>query len=221
MNPKKPSSGSNPLVSNPRRLNPVLDWHADPQMKLALYARSFHKAAKALAGTLEFDSGAFDEFDVCPVVSMYRQAAELHLKAFVVGDGGNFLAIKPDPMSTMKTHSLSWLAQFVCQIVTAVKWEAEFKCEGVETLTDFKAVIEKLNAVDPAAYAFRRPVHTEEPGSVRSDIAFNIPEFARRVDALLGLLDATADALAAEWDLRSDAATEANWKGGFFEPPIQ
>jgi len=219
---KKKASFSQHSGTNPGPQNPVRDWHKDPEMELAFYARSFHKAAKALAGRLEVDSCTFDEFDVCPVVSMYRQAAELHLKAFLMGDGGNFLGIKPDPISTMKTHSLSWLAQFVCQIITAVKWEAEFKCEGVENLADFKAIIEKLNAVDPAFYAFRSPAAAERKDAAPGHLAFNIPEFARRVDALLGLLDATADALAAEWDLRSDGgAVEAGWSGGGFEPPVQ
>jgi hypothetical protein len=49
-----------------------------------------------------------------------------------------------------------------------------------------------------------------------------IREFARRMDALLELLDSTADALAAEWDLRSDGAgIDADWNGGGFEPTIQ
>jgi hypothetical protein len=190
-------------------------------MKLAFYARSFHAAAKALARALKFDSGTLDEFDVCPVVSMYRQAAELHLKAFVTGKGSNFLVAKPDRISTMKTDSLSWLAQFVCQIITTVKWEALFKCPGIESLADFKALIEKLNTVDPAAYAFRYPVHAQERGSVQGDIAFNIPEFLSRVDALLGLLDATADALSAEWILRSDAvAGGSDWPNGGGGPTV-
>lgn len=42
------------------------------------------------------------------------------------------------------------------------------------------------------------------------------------MDALLELLDSTADALAAEWDMRSEAAAiEADWNGGGFEPPVQ
>ena len=192
-------------------------------MKLAFYARSFHTAAKSLARTLESDSGTFDEFDVCPVISMYRQSAELHLKAFVIGDGGNFLATKPDTLSILKTHSLPWLAQFVCQIITAVKWEVEFRCDGVEGLGDFKAIIEKLNAVDPAFYAFRSPAAAERKAAGPGHLDLSVTEFARRVDAVLGLLDATADALAAEWDLRADAAAVgSDWpNGGDFGPTVQ
>jgi hypothetical protein len=83
---------------------------------LFLYARSFHLAAKKLAASFQPDANALAEFDACPVVFMYRHAIELHLKAIVLGEGGNFLATRPDHISVSKTHSVSWLAQFVAQI---------------------------------------------------------------------------------------------------------
>jgi hypothetical protein len=115
---------------------------------------------------------------------MYRHALELHLKAVVLGEGGNFLVTKPDSISVGKTHSLPWLAQFVCHIITALKWEAEFRCEGVQSLADFKKFIEIVNEIDPGAYVFRSPVVANEQG---------VREFARRMDALFDLLDATAE----------------------------
>jgi len=177
-----------------------LNHHKD----LFLYARSFHLAAKKLAASFQPDA-ALSEFDASPVVFMYRQAIELHLKAIVLGEGGNFLATRPDHISVSKTHSVSWLAQFVAQIVTALKWDQEFKCEGIDTLADFKAVIEEVNAVDPGFYTFRCPVDPHSLASVR--------EFAAKMDAVIDLLESTADALAAEWDMRSEAAgSNAGWK---------
>ncbi len=176
-----------------------MNWNPQigPEMKLALYARSFHTAAKTLAEEFKLDSGTFADFGICPVLYMYRHAAEFHLKAFVLGDGGNFLATKPDPLSICKTRSLSWLAQFVCQIVTALKWEREFTCEGTESLGDFKAIIDELNSVDPSFYAFRQ-VTAERAGSgLHPDCS--VPEFVRRVDLLLGLLETTAAAVEAEF----------------------
>src|SRR5262249_12297887 len=147
-----------------------------------------------------------------PVIFMYRHAVELHLKAIVLGDGGNFLETKPDPISVRKSHSVSWLAQFVAQIVTALKWEAEFQREGIVTIADFKAVVEEINSVDPGAYSFRCPVDPQSESSVR--------EFARKVDTLIGLLASTADALAAEWDLRSETPGSNGWDGGGLLPDI-
>jgi hypothetical protein len=177
-----------------------------PEGDLWLYARPFQTAAKRLAGAVEVDPGPVSGFDACPVVFMYRRALELHLKALVLGEGGNFLATKPDLLSVYKTHSVSWLAQFVSQIVIALKWEREFRCDGVESLADFKAVIEQINGAE-GGYAFRCPGKTD-PSQVR--------EFARRMDAILALLDSTAAALVAAWKMQTGtAAPEAG-----FEPTI-
>ena len=97
------------------RQNPAS--HNIPAKDLYFYAQSFHKSAKALASAFQPEASLFPETDASAVVFMYRHAIELHLKAIVLGEGGKFLATKPDPISVGKTHSLSWLAQFVCQIV--------------------------------------------------------------------------------------------------------
>jgi hypothetical protein len=190
---------------------------------LFVYARSFRKAAKTLAGALQLDATVFSECDVSPVVFLYRHAVELHLKALVLGEGGNFLATKPDTLSIYKTHSVSWLAQIVCQIITTLKWENEFKCEGIENVAGFKVVVDELNSVDPGSYVFRLPISDEGKDSFAGGGKLTIREFARRMDALLELLDSTADALAATWDMHSkELAIEAAWNNtGGFEPPIQ
>ena len=199
--------------------DPALERHVErsrfvPVDDLGSYARSFQEAAKALAGSLRGGDPVSD-VDFSPVVFIYRLALELHLKALVLG-GGGFLATKPAPLSIYKTHSVSWLSQFVCQIVTAMGWQKEFRCEGVENLDDFKAVVEEVNAVDPGQYEFRLPGETDANG------AFDVRGFAAKMDALLELLDATADALAAEWDLRSGAVPELEPEDGSgFEPTIQ
>jgi hypothetical protein len=196
--------------------------HNIPEKDLFLYARSFHKAATALAGSLQIDATPLTESDVSPVVFMYRHALELHLKALVLGEGGKFLPNKPDTLSIHKTHSVSWLAQFVCQIITILKWETEFRCEGVETLADFKAVMDGLSAVDPGSYVFRLPVSAERQEPFQNGGKLTLREFACRLDGLLELLDSTADALAATWDIREEAARiETAWHGGGVERPIQ
>jgi hypothetical protein len=59
-----------------------------------------------------------------------------HLKVIVLGDGGKFLETKVDKRSVHKTKSLSWLAQFVVQIITTV---SRSRTEGIENLADFRA----------------------------------------------------------------------------------
>ena len=201
----------------------ILDWRNVPEQEFFLYARAFHVAAKKMALALEPDPGPFTSFAVCPVVFIYRHALELHLKALILGDGSNFLATKPDRMSVYKTHSVSWLSQFVCQIVTTLNWEKEFRCEGIETLADFKTFVEDVNSINPGPYSFRYPASTETQDSVENNSTFNVREFGRKMDALLELLDSTADALAATWDTQSEAVAldAALHAGKDIEPTIQ
>ncbi len=135
-------------------------------------------------------------WDAGPVILLYRQAVELRLK-LLVGEGSNFLKSPTDSITLSQTHSVRWLAQIVCQIIRAVKWENEFKCEEIANLADFSAVVAELEALDPAAVAVqsrnRRP-----DGSVPPQLhALNVVRFARKLDGLLDLLDVSADSLAA------------------------
>lgn len=173
-------------------------WHNGGDIEIALYARSLHQAAKALIRTLDLQPNPKTAWDACPVALLYREAIELHLKE-LVDEGSNFLKERTDPVSLCKTHSLRWLAQIVCQIIKEVRWENEFKCDGVSSLADFSALVNELEALDPVAVA----VH---PGNRRSDGWMpqqlqppNVVQFAKKLDGLLDLLAATADALAATW----------------------
>jgi hypothetical protein len=190
-------------------------WHNGGDIKIMMYARSLHRTAMKLVASLDLEPNPKTAWDACPVILLYRQALELHLKA-LVDQGGDFLKERTDSISLGKTHSLRWLAQIVGQIIKAVKWEGEFKCEGVASLADFSALISELEEMDPVAVLVR-------PGNRRPDswvphqlLPPNVVRFARRVDALLDLLDATAGGLAAAWDLMTADGTEAG-----FKPTIQ
>jgi hypothetical protein len=197
-------------------------WHNGGDIEIGFYARSLHQSAQKLIATLDPEPNPKTAWDACPVVLLYREAVELHLKA-LVDEGSNFLPSPTDPLSLAKTHSLRWLAQIVCQIIKAVKWESKFKCEGVSSLADFSALVNELEELDPVAVVVR-------PGNRRPDswvpnqlLPPNVVQFAKKLDALLGLLAATADGLAAEWDLQRDGiSTEADLDAGDdFGPTIQ
>jgi hypothetical protein len=196
-------------------------WHNGGDIEIGLYARSLRKAAKTLIATLNLEANSKTAWDACPAILLYRLSVELHLKALVGGEGSNFLPSPTDPITLYKTHSLRWLAQIVCQIIKAVRWEDEFKCQGVATLADFSAVVNELEALDPVSIAVHSRRRARD-GSVPHQLQPpNIVQFAKNLDCLLDLLDSTTDALAAEWDLRSEGPTETNGSGGGFEPTIQ
>jgi hypothetical protein len=196
-------------------------WHNGGDIEIGLYARSLHKAAKTLIESLDLQPNPKTAWDACPVILLYRQAVELQLKS-LIGEGGNFLKERTDPLTLYKTHSLRWLAQIVCQIIKAVKWENEFRCEGVASIADFSALVDELESLDPVAIA-ERPASRRPDGWVPDQLLPpNVVQFAKKLDALLDLLAATADGLAA-WDLRKDGVSSVSDldPGDDFGPTIQ
>jgi hypothetical protein len=190
-------------------------WHNGGDIEIGFYARSLHKAAKTLIATLDLRPNTKEAWDACPVILLYKQSVELQLKA-LVDEGGKFLEERPDPLSLAKTHSLRWLAQIVCQIIKAVRWEHEFRCEGVASLSDFSALVSELETLDPVGVAVHASSRSREGSAPPQLQPPKVVLFVKKLDALLDLLAATADGLAAEWDLRTQAASDIA-----FKPTIQ
>ena len=186
-------------------------WHNGGDIEIMMYARSLHRAAKSLIASLDLQPNPKTAWDACPVVLLYRQAVELHLKA-LVDEGGDFLKERTDSITLYKTHSLRWLAQIVGQIIKAVKWENQFKCEGVSNLAEFSALVNELEELNPVSVAVR-PGSRRHDGSVPNQLEPpNVVRFAKKLDGLIALLDATADVLAATADLMEVDGTVAGLK---------
>jgi hypothetical protein len=176
-------------------------WHNGGGKEILQYSRALRNAAKSLIGNIQQDRSARSDWDICPVVLLYRQALEIQLK-FVIGEGSGFLPAPTDPISLSTTHSLRWLAQITCRTIKAVGWETEFKCEGASSLPEFTMLVNEVEAFDPCV----RAIHSAGRQKPVSEFyrTFDIFEFAMKLDAVLELLDGTADALAAEWNARQD-----------------
>jgi hypothetical protein len=84
----------------------ALDMRVRTAYGLVLYARSFHKAAKALAGSLQLDGNPVSDVDFSPVVNIYRLALELHLKALVLGNDG--ISWQQSPIRCRSTRRIRW-----------------------------------------------------------------------------------------------------------------
>ena len=218
---KKPMKKKPPVIEFPIPTAVSPDdrhWHNGGDIEIMMYARSLHLTAMKLVSSLDLQPNPKNAWDACPVVLLYRQAVELYLKA-LVDEGGDFLKERTDSITLGKTHSLRWLAQIVGQIIKAVKWENEFKCEGVSSLADFSALISELEELDPV-WVVVRPGNRRHDGWVPNQLLPpNVVKFAKKLDALIDLLDATTDALAAKSDqVSGEAAFHA---GDDFKPTIQ
>ena len=123
-----------------------------------------------------------------------------------MGEGSNFLKSKTDPISLYRTHSLRWLAQIVCQVIKVVGWESDFVCEGVSSLTEFSALVNEIESLDAVSCAVHFASGRDHGSAEQTFQKISAVQFARKLDALLELLDVTADALAATWDQRAEAS---------------
>ncbi len=167
-----------------------------PTGEIYLYVRSLQKAAQLLLANLSTEETTVTGWDIGPILLLYRQAVELHLKS-LVGAGSTFMPTPTDPITLYKTHSSRWLAQIVSHIIKAVRWEVEFKCEGTSSLAEFAALVEELEATDPvscAVHSIERGNPGDLPPSLRPE---KVLPLLPKLDALLHLLAATADGLAA------------------------
>jgi len=197
---------------------PVESWHGGGDVEIHHYALSLHNAARRLISALEQNPKTSTSYDICPVVLLYRQALEIHLKR-LVGEGSNFLPSPTDPISLTTTHSLRWLAQIVGRINKAIGWESDFMCEGVSSLAEFNALVNEIEAFDPVARAIVSAGSSKSVAEYYE--AFDIFHFALKLDALLDLLDSTTEALAAEWEQRAGASTDDDFGSGDFGSTIQ
>jgi len=77
MNKKPPISRI--FKPRPKSRSTLPSWHNGADAEIHLYARSLQKAAKTLVEKLEQEHSARTDWDVCPVVFLYREALELHL----------------------------------------------------------------------------------------------------------------------------------------------
>ena len=210
MNKVFPSRFSKPKA---KRRAAIETWHNGADAEIHLYTVSLQKAAKSLVQRLEPARRSKAAWDVCPIILLYRQTLELRLKA-LVGEGSSFLKSETDPISLYRTHSLRWLAQIACQVIKAVGWEHDFTCEGVSNLGEFSSLINDIESFEPVSCAVRLAGSREPRSAAQNFESINVTEFAKKVDALLELLDVTADALAAERDERADAEFDGGLKGG-------
>jgi hypothetical protein len=73
-------------------------WHNGGDIELHLYARSLRRTVKTLIAKLDLQPNPVTRWDSAPVILLYRQAMELHLKE-LVGEGSSLLRNPTDPLT--------------------------------------------------------------------------------------------------------------------------
>ena len=124
----------------------------------------------------------------------------------LVEEGNSCIDSPIDALTLAKTHALRWLAQIVCQIIRTARWENEFQCEGVGNLAEFSAVVEELETMYLVGNGrlSSKPLDGSTPVGLQ---ASNVVRFAKKLDALLHLIEATTEILGATLDANREESS--------------
>jgi hypothetical protein len=175
----------------------ILDRHNEEE-EMYFRGQAFHRAAKVVVNALGSGQAPWINSDTMPILFLYREAAELHLKAAILGYGSTFLSAKPVPARIHGTHSLRILAALACRRLEAVRWDQGFKSECIADVCDLRALISKLESLDTSLRAFRC---SDRKRIVIGSLAVNRPGLRTTDGRRAGHPGFRADALAAMADI--------------------
>jgi hypothetical protein len=185
-------------------MNVVLNFRQSPESEFGIYGHAYHEAGRTLAEGLLSGFGIRD-FEVLPLVFLFRHALELYLKA-VLFWGNRLMNFNGDGVTEEELwkqfngHRLTPLLDRVQKVLEFMNWEWQTENPGSETIADARAVIAELDAVDPNSFAFRYPTTKSGDGALEHHFLFNLREFLAVIDPLVDMLDTAVFGLEAEWD---------------------
>jgi hypothetical protein len=177
------SSHSDSLVQKRKWTTARISTNDDIATELHLRAQAFQRTAQILVTVLLSDS-VLQEWDAWPVISLYRQALELHLKGIVLGPGANCLFSRPNSELVCRTHSLRYLQSTAKRILRGVERNRNDRRAVEHAVARLRAVVGWIDAVDDSYNEVR---------FARGEIQ----EFAKTMDYVIAFLDATGHTLTA------------------------
>jgi hypothetical protein len=182
--------------------NIVLNFLGQPIKEFPSYAEHFWKAGQLLKSEMLDKKSNYHDLEGCPILFLYRHAAELYLKAIALQSielrvlGGEQL---DKPQKELEQEAILKSRHALWKQVPAIKralelsgQELELDIEGLRTFDQFAERIDELDKIDPNSFAFRYPVRLGLDGSVPHHFIINIRQFCTVMDGLLGVLDALA-----------------------------
>lgn len=206
---------SSVFVTQFSHTNVSLNFRGQPSDEFASYAGAYHRAGQALFEK-HFTPETRHDLDVLPIGFLYRHAAELYLKA-IVRRGNTMLSLKgKDTVTVRRTHKLTLLINDVRPIFEFMTWSWDAECEGFRSFEDFRKCLadleqdDVLGTDDSQADMWRYPVRKKDDAPhLPVHFNFDVREFVKRLDVLLGMLGGAAIGLDMELDAMSDALAHA------------
>jgi len=183
--------------------NVVFNFSSPAIGQLEAFAAGYHEAGKILAAKMEASRG-YPDYEGYPILFLYRHALELYLKALVYRGAKllqvrNNQALETDFLLT--NHRLSKFLPSFRAILESTGWKWNFEVAGLRSLQDFEALVRGIEEIDADSYCFRYPVTTKGVAAHRPHLVINVIAFAKKMDAILDLLDGVVTGLEYERDL--------------------
>lgn len=161
-----------------------------PKGELAAYGRSYREAAEHLVAQMA--KSHYRDPDACPIVFLYRHAAELYLKSIIFW-GNNLLRLNKKPIVHHKNifaeHRLEMLLKSVKPILQFQKLLTNWGDSHVGGFRDAQTLIRELEEFDPGSYSFRYPITTTGKDSLPHHFVFNVIEFGEKFDRIVRVFD--------------------------------
>lgn len=163
-----------------------------------LYLQGYRMAAHlVLRRTVR--TGADQDFLAYPLVFLYRQYLELHLK--LVNHLGREL--HGGRVAPMNAHSLTALWDGAIQHIRRV-WPND-----IQDTAAIRADFEEFDSLDRGSYAFRFPVGTTQEPSLPANLTrFNVAAFARRAEEIGKYLEGASEGMWVHRDWKRDLDQE-------------
>jgi hypothetical protein len=162
-----------------------------------LLGEEFHELAKARVATLrETRPRAYhwhsigSNYAAVPVVYNYRHALELYLKGMLMAAEPALTYAQGEPGINAgvfsRGHSFTKLFPEIERAFKALNVEFDFGIDGLRTRKEFRAFLEEVDHLE-----IRYPIDTKrQPATGDKFMQFNLFEFAEKMDAILGTLNA-------------------------------
>lgn len=209
----------------------ILNWSDDPVDDLDRVAESYrsvaHDRVEALREHRRFLGGGL-EWDVYPIVFLYRQAFELTLKAIILA-GAAFLRDvdqEPMPLTQVMKHDLLPLFNEVNRIFEAIEpngapWD--FDLPELRTRVQFRQVVSEFDFYDSGSYSFRYTIRKDgTTATLDRGFEFDLFAFASLMDRVIPALGGAPSWIREIMQGRWEAAWEAQveeWSNEEHEPP--
>ena len=167
----------------------------NPKGAFAIFAKSYHSAAKLLAEDML--KRHFRVYEPYPVIFLYRHSIELYLKHYIYSSEiiSLIVGIEEELHKLINNHNLKDLFNKTVKI---------FSKQNILNINDFnniaENVIKEFNEIDCNSFAFRYPIDKKGNSSISNIEYMNLKSIYNAIEELLNNFEAIEFGLNIEKD---------------------